>query len=322
MDYIKSPLNYTGGKFKLLPQIIPLFPSNINTFVDLFGGGFNVGINVNCNKIIYNEITSEITDLFKNMYINDYDTVILNIESTIFNYNNVSEKEDFLKLRKDYNENKSWDKLFVLSCYGFNYSIRFNNKGEYNVPSGIGKCKYSVSMKDRIFTLKESLDKKEVEFHSKDFRELDLSKLTKDDFVYIDPPYLITKANYNNNWKEQEEKDLLDLMDNLNKRGVRFALSNVIKHKGLSNDLLIEWAKKYNVYYLNMNYNNSWYANKSNGSKDNLTIEVLITNYDLELKDVTNDKYKKLTKSSNEIIKEKQLMALKSEINASTVILG
>ena len=35
--YIKSPLNYTGGKFKLLSQIVPLLPQNINTFVDLFG---------------------------------------------------------------------------------------------------------------------------------------------------------------------------------------------------------------------------------------------------------------------------------------------
>lgn len=38
-ELIKSPLNYTGGKFKLLPQILPLFPNEINTFVDLFGGG-------------------------------------------------------------------------------------------------------------------------------------------------------------------------------------------------------------------------------------------------------------------------------------------
>ena len=54
-NYIKSPLNYTGGKYKLLKQIIPLLPDNINTFVDLFGGGFNVGINVKANKIIYND---------------------------------------------------------------------------------------------------------------------------------------------------------------------------------------------------------------------------------------------------------------------------
>ena len=41
--YIKSPLNYTGGKYKLLPQIISSFPSECNTFVDLFTGGLNVG---------------------------------------------------------------------------------------------------------------------------------------------------------------------------------------------------------------------------------------------------------------------------------------
>ena len=35
-EIIQSPLNYTGGKFKLLPQILPLFPKNIDIFVDLF----------------------------------------------------------------------------------------------------------------------------------------------------------------------------------------------------------------------------------------------------------------------------------------------
>ena len=35
-QYIKSPLNYVGGKYKLLPQIMPLFPDNIDTFYDLY----------------------------------------------------------------------------------------------------------------------------------------------------------------------------------------------------------------------------------------------------------------------------------------------
>lgn len=279
MNYSKSPLNYTGGKYKLLPQIMPLLPEDINTFVDLFGGGFNVGINVKCEKIIYNEITKEITNLFENLYNREFEKIISDIENIIIYYNNIKTKDDFLKLRKDYNINKSWDKLFVLSCFGFNYSIRFNSKGEYNIPSGIGKCKYSVLMKDRIYDLKRNLEDKYVEFHSLDFRKVDLSSLTENDFVYIDPPYLITNANYNNNWKEQEEKDLLNLLDELNERGIRFAVSNVVKHKGLSNDILINWAKKYKIHYLNYSYNNSWYCNRKNGCKDNDTIEVLITNY-------------------------------------------
>ena len=48
---IKSPLNYTGGKYKLLPQLLPIIlpphKNEINTFVDLFTGGGNVVANVN-----------------------------------------------------------------------------------------------------------------------------------------------------------------------------------------------------------------------------------------------------------------------------------
>ena len=66
-ELIKSPLNYTGGKYKLLPQILPLFPDKIDTFVDLFGGGFNVGINVKANKIICNDVICEVIDIYENM---------------------------------------------------------------------------------------------------------------------------------------------------------------------------------------------------------------------------------------------------------------
>jgi hypothetical protein len=33
--FTKSPFNYTGGKYKILSQIISLSPKNINCFVDL-----------------------------------------------------------------------------------------------------------------------------------------------------------------------------------------------------------------------------------------------------------------------------------------------
>jgi site-specific DNA-adenine methylase len=52
---IKSPLNYIGGKYKLLEQILPLFPKEIKTFIDLFAGGCNVGLNVKAEKIICND---------------------------------------------------------------------------------------------------------------------------------------------------------------------------------------------------------------------------------------------------------------------------
>ena len=63
-SYIKSPLNYTGGKHKLLPQILPLFPEEINTFVDLFTGGGNIAVNVNANKIIANDNDKHVVDIY------------------------------------------------------------------------------------------------------------------------------------------------------------------------------------------------------------------------------------------------------------------
>ena len=62
-NYIKSPMNYTGGKFKLMPQIEPLFPANTNMFVDLFAGGGNVAVNVNANKIIANDYDKHVVDI-------------------------------------------------------------------------------------------------------------------------------------------------------------------------------------------------------------------------------------------------------------------
>ena len=64
---IQSPLNYTGGKFKLLPQILPLFPKNINTFVDLFCGGCNVGINIDCKRVIYNDLDRNLLYLYNTL---------------------------------------------------------------------------------------------------------------------------------------------------------------------------------------------------------------------------------------------------------------
>jgi hypothetical protein len=64
MNYLKSPLNYIGGKEKLLSQIFPLFPGKINTFIDLFCGGCSVGLNVNANKVIFNDKNTHLVNIY------------------------------------------------------------------------------------------------------------------------------------------------------------------------------------------------------------------------------------------------------------------
>ena len=62
---IQSPLNYTGGKFRLLPQIQPLFPANIDVLVDLFCGGGNVGINTPAERIVLNDSDKNVMRIFR-----------------------------------------------------------------------------------------------------------------------------------------------------------------------------------------------------------------------------------------------------------------
>jgi site-specific DNA-adenine methylase len=79
-------------------------------------------------------------------------------------------------------------------------------------------------------------------------------------------------------WSEDDEKDLHSILLTLHKKGIRFALSNVMEHKGQKNDLLSEWVRKNNfiAHSINHDYRNSNYQSKA---KNNHTNEVLITNF-------------------------------------------
>ena len=122
----------------------------------------------------------------------------------------------------------------------------------------------------------------DYKFESYDFRELPNEEWNDKTFVYVDPPYLITCATYNeqDGWNETLEKELLKYLDKLHERGIRFALSNVLHSKGKENKILIEWINnnigKYRVIYLDYTYSNSNYQTKDRTSK---TDEVLIVNY-------------------------------------------
>ena len=276
--YIKSPLNYTGGKYKLLNQILPLFPEDINTFVDLFTGGCNVAINVNANRIIANDLCSEVISVYEGIQNGTTEENIRMIEETINEYSLSKEnKEGYLELRSYYNEgNKDWYIFYTLIAYAFNNQIRFNKKGEFNIPFGKDRSDFNPALKQKFRDFSDAIHNKNIKFTNYDFRKLSVDKLKENDFVYLDPPYLITDATYNMGWNEEAEKDLLSLCDRLNEKGIKFAISNVLEHNGNKNEILIEWSKKYNINYLNYNYSNCNYHKKDNGHK---SIEVLITNY-------------------------------------------
>lgn len=300
--FAKSPLNYTGGKYRLLPQFENLFPKDIDTFVDFFCGGGNVAINSNAKKIIaidketnlikilelfknydYMDIVNKLDSIIEkynlsNTYKNGYEFYGQDSSSGLGNYN----KKYYLNLRNDYNHMKdSEEKDFIfltLVIFAFNHQIRFNSKGEFNMP--VGKRDFNSSIRKNLLDFCRKLAVKNISFVNTDYKNFEIDSLTEKDFCYFDPPYYLGDASYNENdgWNENKEKELLNYLNKVNKHGIKFALSNVTEHKGLKNEILIDWAieNQYNIHNLNYNYSNSNYHIKD---KNQVTKEVLITNY-------------------------------------------
>ena len=280
-DLIKSPLNYVGGKFKLLPQILPLFPNNINTFYDMFCGGCNVGVNIKANKIVCNDKEHVVINLMNDWKQINSNQALKLLEETIDKYKlSKTNEEGFKNIRNDYNRGEqSWHMFYAMLTNAFNYQIRFNKNGEYNMPFGRNRSYFNPTLKSRFVKFINRLNNINIEFLNKDFRYLEPKELNDKDFVYFDPPYLVTCATYNekDGWNQQNDIDLMDLCDKLNENNIKFAMSNVLENKGKINELLKEWSNKYNVYHLDKTYGNCNYHTKDK-SKDS-TDEVLITNY-------------------------------------------
>ena len=224
-------------------------------------------------QTICNDINSFIIDLYKELYKEPINNVLGHIQNRIDEYGLSKENEEgFKKFRIYYNKTKNPIDLYTLSCYSFNYQFRFNNDKEYNNPFGRNRSQFSENMRNNLILFTEKLKNMNIEFSSEQFDKLNLEDLTDKDFVYCDPPYLITTGSYNDgnrgfkDWKEEEELKLYDMLDNLNDKHIKFALSNVIEHKGKENKLLKEWSKKYKVIYLTSDYSNSSYNTKRDKS--------------------------------------------------------
>ncbi|MDR2594378.1 MAG: Dam family site-specific DNA-(adenine-N6)-methyltransferase [Fibromonadaceae bacterium] len=297
---VRSPLFYVGDKYKIINEIKYYFPKNIDRFIEPFVGGGSVYLNVNAKEYLLNDIDNYVIGLhnFLSSYIgkeNDFFKLIFSIirkyklslsyekdtipselkqkyKKTYFAHFN---KESFGNLKNHYNNStkRNFAELYVLLIYSFNRMLRFNSKGDYNVP--VGNVDFNGNVYDALINYFRVNETKKTVKLNKDFEiffnELDYSK---NDFIYLDPPYLITFSEYNKLWNEQTEKKLLQKLDSLNSKNVKFAISNVIDYKGKKNLIFSKWSKKYNTYNIKSNY----ISFRDNSIKK--FTEILVTNYE------------------------------------------
>lgn len=296
----RSPLFYVGDKYKLYPKISKYFPKKVNRFIEPFTGGGSVFLNIKANEYLLNDIDSNVIDIHNFLIeqaenpIAFFDEIFKVIEKYNLSHSYIKDivpqelkdkwvktyyakfnKQGFNQLKCDYNSSneKNILHLYLLLIYGFNRMLRFNSKGEYNLP--VGNVDFNqntfVALNDYFRLTKQ----KNISLYNLDFVDFfETIEFEEDDFVYLDPPYLITFSEYNKLWNEKTEKRLLDYLEILEDRNINFAISNVTHYKGKVNEQFLNWSRQYNSFEIKSNYI-SYHDNTNKEFK-----EVLVTNFE------------------------------------------
>ncbi len=256
----ECPLNYIGSKAKIVPQIIKNQPHNYNTFIDAFGGGFNVGINSYADKVVYNDINYLVSNLVHSF--KEYDTYdyLMYVKRIIKKFGLEKAKADsYLAAREYYNslpmKKRDPRLLFTIILYGFQQQIRFNGQHNFNNP--VGMRWFNDKILEKMISFSRRIKEGNFVFLSDNYKNL-LNQITKDSFVYFDPPYELTIGTYNDGkrgfkgWNKDLEAELFSFADQLNTKGIPFMLSYVIEHKGKTNQALIDWVNKNNYHIIQL----------------------------------------------------------------------
>jgi len=211
------PIKCQGIKSKLVPWIKQSVKWNGNgKWIEPFVGSGVVGFNMQPKTAIFCDTNPHIINFYN--AIND--NIITPIATKGFLMKSGEElsksgKEFYYEVRERFNKNgEPLDFLFLnRSC--FNGLIRFNGKGKFNTPYGHKPERFSKAYITKIVNQIDIVHKltqvNDWTFLCQDFRKT-LSGVTKDDFIYCDPPYIGRHVDYYNGWTDRDERELSKLL--------------------------------------------------------------------------------------------------------------
>lgn len=284
MNWINTPMNYTGSKFKLLDQIIPNLDLSKRVFIDLFAGGGSVYTNIldKYDEVIINDIISELVGIHSLLL--DGDDIISETKRLC---PIKGDKDSYLKLRDSFNENKSPQKLWALMLSCTNNMMRFNQKFKFNQTYGERGWNDNTDKKVAEYANHIRKYSNKITFLSRRFEDVDI--FGNNNMVYIDPPYgrvkttdnkigkkQISEAGYNCYWNEEDDFNLYQYIIGIDNRKSSFMVSGVLEHDGQTCWMLDKLISD-GFYWKELNFD----YNKVSKKGDKKTREVIITNYEI-----------------------------------------
>lgn len=265
---MKPLIKYRGGKAKEIPHILPHIPPYTGRYIEPFFGGGALYFHLEPHKAIINDINAKLITFYKGVQQNylslrkELDEVekIYHSNRVLFDdlkaktpNERVEDKNEafYYSLRDMFNglTNKKYsDALlyFFINKTAYSGMIRYNAKGEFNVPFG----RYQ-NINTSLVTQAHSNLLSTAEIFNLDYSEIfDMAK--NDDFIFLDPPYDCIFSDYGNEeYKEGFNDEChIKLAQDIKKLNCRVLLviGRTPLTERLYGDMIIdEYAKTYAV---------------------------------------------------------------------------
>lgn len=225
----KAPhvIPYQGSKRKLAQDILSYMDFPIDTLYEPFVGSGAITLAAAANNKAKSFVVADklepLAELWK-LIINDPDRLTEEY-SKLWNEQLNDPAIYFRKVRDDYNRTKSPSDLLYLVARCVKNAVRFNGRGEFNQGPDNRRLGLKPEKLKREASLMSTLLKDCTEIFGGDFREV-ISKATPNDLVYMDPPWQGTSGKRDPRYAFLLNLDeLIEELDNLNKRDVPFMLS-------------------------------------------------------------------------------------------------
>ena len=217
MKVLIPPIKSQGIKTKLVPWIAEYIPDDFNgTWIEPFMGTGVVAFNLAPKKALLCDSNPHLINFYRSLADGEISEIIvrdyLNREGSLLLQHGESH---YYNIRDRFNQTaKPLDFLF-LNRAGFNGMIRFNRKGEFNIPF----CRkpnrfaqaYVTKIVNQVASISKILAAKEFQFLCQNFEQT-IQTAKQGDMIYCDPPYIDRHTDYFNSWSEQDERNLYRLL--------------------------------------------------------------------------------------------------------------
>ncbi len=225
-------LKWVGGKRQLIETFTPLFPSGITSYCEPFVGGGAVLFHLQPSTAYVNDINSELICVYT--VIRDH------VEELIEELSQYKNESDFFYAVRDWDrcpgkyaslsDIQKAARMLYLNKTCYNGLYRVNNAGEFNSPFGHYRNPNIVNA-PVLRAVSAYFNSASIHFSAVDYAEV-LRTVDERTFVYLDPPYdpVSETASFTGyargGFSKQDQIRLRECCDDLDRRGIKFMLSN------------------------------------------------------------------------------------------------